>query len=156
MKEYGDLVEGTELPAEDLMVFLDREGLTTELGALSSDAETVVAYHDACHALRAQRIREEPRRVLGRIPGLRVVDIVDGDRCCGAAGLYQVTEPAMSGQLMRQKAERIRDTGARIVASANPGCTIQIAAGARELGIDLEVRHPVELLDRAMSGPSGR
>ena len=154
MKEYGDLVEGTDLPVEDLTVFLDREGLTEEPPAGSDRRETVVAYHDACHALRAQHIRAEPRRLLGRIPGMRVVDIGDGDRCCGAAGLYQVTEPEMSSQLMRQKAERIRDTGASIVASANPGCTIQIVAGLRELGVDLEVVHPVELLDRAFAARS--
>jgi glycolate oxidase iron-sulfur subunit len=147
MKDYGDLVEGTELPVEDLMVFLDREGLIEDPGP-DMDAETTVAYHDACHAVRAQHIRAEPRRLLGTIPGLSIVEIPDGDRCCGAAGLYQVTEPEMSTRLMQQKAEAIRATGATIVASANPGCTIQILAGLRALGVEVEVVHPVQLLDR--------
>lgn len=69
--------------------------------------------------------------------------------CCGAAGLSNVLEPEQSGELRRRKAEAIASTGATIVASANPGCTIQIAAGLRELGSDVEVVHPVELLDRA-------
>jgi glycolate oxidase iron-sulfur subunit len=108
-----------------------------------------VAYHDACHALRAQRIRERPRGLLGQIPELEVVEIPEGDVCCGAAGLYNVLEPAMSSELRRSKAEAIVSTGASVVASANPGCTMQIAAGLRELGADVEVVHPVELLDRA-------
>jgi len=66
-----------------------------------------VAYPDACHALRVQRLHAEPRRVLGRIPGLRILEIPGGDRCCGAAGLYNVTEPEMAGRLMREKAEAV-------------------------------------------------
>ena len=146
MKAYGELTEGATLPVEDLMVFLDREGLIEEP---SQGAPNVVAYHDACHAVRAQHIRDEPRRVLGRIPGLSTVDIPNGDRCCGAAGIYQVTEPEMASRLMKEKAEGVRATGATIVASANPGCTIQIQAGLRELGVHAEVLHPVQLLDRA-------
>jgi glycolate oxidase iron-sulfur subunit len=115
-----------------------------------------VAYHDACHALRAQRIKEQPRRVLRRIPGIEVVDIPDGDRCCGAAGLYNVLEPEMSDRLMEQKAASIGTTEATIVASANPGCTMQIAAGLRNAGRRLEVLHPVELLDRAYAASDAR
>jgi glycolate oxidase iron-sulfur subunit len=69
--------------------------------------------------------------------------------CCGAAGLYNIVEPAMSSELRRRKAEAIVSTGASIVASANPGCTMQIAAGLRELGSPIGVLHPVEILDRA-------
>jgi len=147
MKDYGELVEGAGLPVEDLMVFLDREGLGDEPGPAASD--TVVAYHDACHAVRAQHVRDEPRRILQRIPGVSIAEIPNGDRCCGAAGLYQVTEPEMSTRLMQEKAEGVRATGATIVASANPGCTIQLLAGLKGLGVDTEVVHPIQLLDRA-------
>jgi glycolate oxidase iron-sulfur subunit len=92
--------------------------------------------------------------VLRRIPDTHIVELEHGDRCCGAAGLYNVLEPEMSGALMRQKAEAVRDSGARVVASANPGCTMQIAAGLRDLGVEVEVVHPVELLDRAYRGTS--
>ena len=147
MKEYGDLVEGTALPVHDLMEFLADVGLSQPptIGL----ADGTIAYHDACHALRAQHIHAQPRAVLHQIPGLQIVEIDNGDRCCGAAGLYNVLEPEMSGQLMREKAEAIRDTGVRIVASANPGCTMQIAAGLRAIGTDIAVVHPVELLDLA-------
>jgi glycolate oxidase iron-sulfur subunit len=145
MKDYGDLVEAS-LPVRDLMEFLFDEGLTEEPTLPGIDR---VAYHDACHALRAQGIREQPRAILRAIPGLEIAEIANGDRCCGAAGLYSLTEPELSGRLMREKAEAIRDSGARVVASANPGCTMQIRAGMAELGEDVEVVHPVQLLDRA-------
>jgi glycolate oxidase iron-sulfur subunit len=155
MKEYGDLLGTEEAKAfsakiRDLMEFLHEEGVEPPAGGLGSGfARTVVAYHDACHALRAQGIREQPRAILRRIPGLELVEITNGERCCGAAGLYNVLEPETSGELMRQKAEAIASTGATIVASANPGCTMQIAAGLRAIGKDVEVLHPVEILDRA-------
>ena len=145
MKSYEELDEGDPIPVRDLMEFLDEEGLAARPGAL---AETV-AYHDPCHALRAQQIRAQPRRVLEHIEGLTVSEILDGDQCCGAAGIYNVTQPEMSDTLMRQKAEAVAATGARIVASANPGCTMQLIAGLRALGVAAEVVHPVELLDRA-------
>jgi glycolate oxidase iron-sulfur subunit len=153
MQDYGELVEGTALPVRDLMAFLDDVGLAE--APTAGLADTAVAYHDACHALRAQGIKRQPRDVLRQIPGTRIVELANGDRCCGAAGLYNVLEPEMSGELMRQKAEAVRDAGVRVVASANPGCTMQIAAGLRALGADVEVVHPVELLDRAYRASSG-
>ena len=136
------------LPVRDLMAFLAEEGLREEPGEL----QATVAYHDACHALRVLKVHDQPRTLLRTIPGLEVVDIANGDRCCGAAGLYNVTQPEMSGELRRQKAEAVAETGATIVASANPGCTMQLAAGLGELGLHLEVVHPVQLLDRARHG----
>lgn len=146
MKEYADLVEGTALPVHDLMEFLADEGL---IEAPTGYEPLRVAYHDACHALRAQGIQEEPRAVLRQIPGVEITPIAHGDRCCGAAGLYNLTQPEMAGTLMRQKAEAISATGAGVVASANPGCTMQIRAGLAEIGSATEVVHPVQLLDRA-------
>jgi glycolate oxidase iron-sulfur subunit len=152
MQSYSELVPGADLPVVDLMVFLDREGLAEAPG--DGIGVERVAYHDACHALRAQHIAAEPRRVLGQIPGLAVVEIPGGDRCCGAAGLFNVTQPEMAGSLMREKTEGVRSTGARLVASANPGCTMQIVAGARNVGLEIEVVHPVQLLDRAYAARS--
>jgi glycolate oxidase iron-sulfur subunit len=147
MKSSDELVEGTSLPVHDLMEFLADEGLAEPPSRRATEGP--VAYHDACHALRAQGIRAQPRAVLAQIPDLRIVEIPNGDRCCGAAGLYNIVEPEMSSRLMREKAEAIRETGARVIASANPGCTMQLAAGLRSIGIDAEVVHPVQLLDRA-------
>jgi glycolate oxidase iron-sulfur subunit len=108
-----------------------------------------VAYHDACHLAHAQGVRSEPRALLREIPGLEVVDLERGDRCCGAAGLYNVLQPELSSELRDDKVAAIRASGARVVASANPGCTMQLAAGVRAAGLDVHVVHPIELLDRA-------
>jgi glycolate oxidase iron-sulfur subunit len=151
LKELGDLLETDEARAlgakvRDLMEFLDEKGL--EPPRANPGVERV-AYHDACHALRAQKLREQPRSVLRTIPGLEVIEIPQGDRCCGAAGLYNVLEPEGADELQRAKVDAIASTGATVVASANPGCTLQIAAGLRARGAEVEVLHPVELLDRA-------
>jgi glycolate oxidase iron-sulfur subunit len=148
MASYGDLVD-TELPVRDAVQFLHDEGTRGDPGSLREP--TRVAYHDACHALRAQGIHRQPRELLGAIGNLDLVEIPNGDRCCGAAGIYNVTEPEMSGRLMREKAEAIASTGAAVVASGNPGCTMQLTAGLRDLGVDVEIVHPIELLDRASS-----
>jgi len=138
----------------DVIAFLHEEGLgTVENGSAGVEC---VAYHDACHALRAQGIHAQPRALLGAIPGLQVVEIPQGDRCCGAAGLYNVTEPELAERLQRDKAEAVRSTGARVIASANPGCTMQLRAGLAALGVDARVVHPVELLDAATEAGSVR
>jgi glycolate oxidase iron-sulfur subunit len=151
LKDVGELVGTDEAHAfsakvRDVMELLAGEDV--ERPSAGANVERV-AYHDACHALRVQKLREQPRAVLRTIPGLEVVDVPNGDMCCGAAGLYSVVEPEMSAELRRHKSEAVLSTGATVVASANPGCTMQIAAGMRELGEDVRVVHPVELLDRA-------
>jgi glycolate oxidase iron-sulfur subunit len=147
MANYGELAEGTSLPVRDVIAFLFDERMREAPGSLP--APTRVAYHDACHALRAQGIHRQPRELLGAIGNLELVEIPNGDRCCGAAGIYNVTEPGMSARLMREKAQAIASTGAAVVASANPGCTMQLRAGLDELGVSAEIVHPIELLDRA-------
>jgi glycolate dehydrogenase iron-sulfur subunit len=112
--------------------------------------ETTVTYHDPCHLAHGQRVRNAPRALLGRIPQLRLVPLVDSELCCGSAGVYNVLEPEMADRLLALKIARIAETGARIVATGNPGCLMQIARGARERGLNLEAVHPVTLLARAM------
>ena len=147
MQAYGDLVEDADLPVRDVMEFLHATGVAGDTGSLSQ--LTRVAYHDACHALRAQGIHDQPRELLDAIGNLELVEIPTGDRCCGAAGIYNITEPEMSDRLMREKAEAVASTGASVVASGNPGCTMQLLAGLREIGTTVDVVHPVELLDAA-------
>ena len=120
-----------------------------------SPLEMTVAVHDPCHAVHAQRIHAQPRDVLERIPGLRVVEVPNGDRCCGAGGIHGFTDPEASGALGLAKAEAFASTGAAIIASANPGCSMQLAASLRRLGHEAEVIHPVELLDRAEAAAEG-
>jgi glycolate oxidase iron-sulfur subunit len=112
-----------------------------------------VAYHDACHLVHGQRVRSQPRELLARIPGLRLVELEDGELCCGSAGVYNVLEPEIADELGRRKAERIRQSGARIVATGNPGCLMQIARHCRVGGMAVEVVHPVSLLARALREP---
>jgi glycolate oxidase iron-sulfur subunit len=154
LQDLGDLLESDESRAfsekvRDVTAFLHDEGLTDPPGG--DPGFERVAYHDACHALRVQHVREQPRALLRSIPGVEVVDIEGGDVCCGAAGLYNVLEPEMSSELRRRKAEAVASSGASVVASANPGCTIQIAAGLAELEAPLPVLHPIQILDRAYS-----
>jgi glycolate oxidase iron-sulfur subunit len=109
-----------------------------------------VAYHDACHLAHGQRIRSQPRDLLRRIPKLTLVDLQDAALCCGSAGVYNLMEPEIAEELGRRKAERIKETGASIVAAGNPGCLMQIAQHCRALGVRVEVAHPVTLLARAL------
>ena len=151
LQDVGHLLGTDEARAlsakvRDVMAFLDEQGVEPPASGAGPGR---VAYHDACHALRVQKIREQPRAVLRRVPGVEVVDVAGGDLCCGAAGLYNVLEPELSTELRRRKARAIAETGAGVVASTNPGCTMQLAAGLRELGSQVDVAHPVELLDRA-------
>ena len=146
MKEYGQHVP-------DLESFAAR---VRDVSELLADAELplgpldlTVTYHDACHLAHGQRVRHEPRRLLARIPGVRLVELGDSDLCCGSAGVYNLLEPEMARDLLDRKLARIAETGARVVAAANPGCLLQIAAGCRERGLDVTLVHPVELLARA-------
>ena len=110
--------------------------------------EAKVAYHDACHLAHAQGVRAQPRDLLRAIPGLELVEPAEWELCCGSAGIYNLLKPEAAEQLGRRKAQNLLDTGAEAVAAANPGCMLQIAASARELGHELPVVHPVESCTR--------
>ncbi len=108
-----------------------------------------VAYHDACHLAHAQGVREQPRELLRAVPGLELVEPADWEICCGSAGIYNLVKPDAAAELGRRKAEDLLATGADAVVAANPGCALQIAAHARELGHEIEVLHPAEVLARS-------
>ena len=146
MKEYGHHIP-------ELASFAARVRDATEILAGADlrlgPLDLTVTYHDACHLVHGQRVRQEPRRLLERIPGLRLVELGDSELCCGSAGLYNLLEPEMARRLLDAKLARIAESGARVVAAANPGCLLQIAWGCRERGLDVTIVHPVELLARA-------
>jgi glycolate oxidase iron-sulfur subunit len=149
LKEYGHW-----LPGDAARLFSERVRDVSEVLVdadlpLRPQRETVT-YHDACHLAHGQRIRTEPRELLRRIPGLTLVDLPDSELCCGSAGVYNLLEPEMAGELGRQKAARVRETGARVVAAGNPGCLMQIRQHCRSAGLAVEVVHPVTLLARAL------
>lgn len=127
----------------DCSEFLDELGLVTPPGEIRVTA----TYHDACHLAHAQKVREQPRNLLKKIRGLKLVELAESDLCCGAAGTYNLTEPSMAEKLGRRKLENIRKTGARVVITSNAGCLLQIAREARMQGETLKILHPMDVLD---------
>ncbi|MEK7709699.1 MAG: (Fe-S)-binding protein, partial [candidate division NC10 bacterium] len=108
-----------------------------------------VTYHDPCHVIHGQKIRNQPRQLLGQIPGLTLVELQEADWCCGSAGIYNLTEPEMAARLQERKVQHILATGAAAVVTANPGCIIQIVQGLRAKGSVIKVLHLIEILDAA-------
>ncbi len=111
-----------------------------------------VAYHSPCHLGHAQGIQDPPRALLRAIPGLELVEIPEGDHCCGSAGIYNLVQVEASDELGARKAANVMATGARYLASANPGCTLQVKRALREKGAAVEAAHPIEILDASIQG----
>lgn len=115
-----------------------------------SDRPSDMATYDAsCHLLYGQRATEAPLKLLRAITDLNLVALEGAERCCGAAGIYNLLEPDMSQGVLHEKLSHVRETGAAILATGNPGCQMQIGAGAKLAGLTLRVCHPVELLDES-------
>jgi len=108
-----------------------------------------VALDSPCHLLHAQRVTDAPQRMLAAIPELEVRLLPNADECCGGAGLYGVTHPELGGRIGSDKVKEVLESGALGAATGNPGCMMQIGAGLRMVGSDLQVWHPVELLDES-------
>jgi len=152
LKEYGHWL-GDERAERFAGLVKDISEVLVDADLPLGELRETVTYHDACHLAHGQKVRAQPRELLGRIPGLTLVELKDSDLCCGSAGVYNLLEPEMAAELGRRKVERIRETGARIVATGNPGCIMQISQQALEAGLALEVMHPVTLLSHALREP---
>jgi glycolate oxidase iron-sulfur subunit len=111
-----------------------------------------VAYHSPCHLGHAQRVVDAPRQLLRAIPGLELVEVPDADMCCGSAGIYNLVEPESADEVGRRKAEAVLSTKAVLLASANPGCSLQIRRMLEERGASMEAAHPIEIIDRSIRG----
>jgi Fe-S oxidoreductase len=142
---YRDKAERFCAMVKDAGEFLADLGLAGELGPV----EMTVTYQDPCHLAHGQRIRSQPRKLLRAIPGLKLVEMDGADRCCGSAGIYNLTHPNMSQHLLKEKMQAVAATGAKAIVAPNPGCMLQLRAGARQRGAELEVYHLMDLLDRA-------
>jgi Fe-S oxidoreductase len=129
----------------DVTEFLAQLGLTMPL----REWKLRVTYQDSCHLAHGQRIREAPRELIRAIPGIEFVEMPLSDLCCGSAGVYNITQPEASMDLLKDKMDNARSTAARVIVTANPGCILQLRAGAQLHGTGQEVLHVVELLDRA-------
>jgi glycolate oxidase iron-sulfur subunit len=165
MKEYERLLGGADpedpvgagwaaraaamsAKVRDLSEFL------AELGpaAARHPLPVTAAYHDACHLGHAQRITRQPRELLRAIPDLNLVELPDAGTCCGSAGVYNLLQPEAAGELGARKAQAVLDAGAPLVISANPGCSLQIAAAMADRGEQVAVAHVAEILDASLRG----
>ncbi len=161
LKEYGQILRHDEQYREraiafsqsvrDVQEFLVSIGLTAPLFPLSSQPLSIV-YQDACHLLHGQKISLQPRQLLRQIPGVELREPIDAALCCGRAGVYNMLQPDIADQLGQQKVENLINTKADLIASANPGCTLQIQKHMRGHAHQRSVMHPIQLLDRSMRG----
>ena len=126
----------------------------TELGptAPRHPLPVTAAYHDACHLAHAQRITAAPRALLRAIPGLDLVELGDAGTCCGSAGVYNLLQPEAAAALGARKADSVVASGAALLISANPGCTLQISAALAQRGVPLRAAHTAEILDASING----
>jgi len=108
-----------------------------------------VTYQDPCHLAHAQKVYRQPRELLASIPGVELVEMQESKLCCGSAGIYNITNPEISNQLLERKLEHALATGAEVIVSANPGCMLQLQKGLRHRGLDIQVKHLVQILDQA-------
>jgi len=160
LKEYGRLFAGdpqwSERGARFAAKVKDVSEFLVSLGARAQrhPMSLKIACHDACHLAHAQRIRSQPRELLRSIPGVELCDVPDGDQCCGSAGIYNLLQPKSAREIGARKVENVLSTHAQLLASTNPGCTLQIQMMLRERGAHLVAAHPIELLDASIRNDS--
>ena len=143
--EYQERAHKFRAKMKDVTEFLAGLELNRNLGRV----EAVVTYQDSCHLAHGQKIREAPRKLLRAIPGLTFREMPMADICCGSAGIYNVVESEMARQILEKKMGNVQLTKANVIATANPGCMLQLAAGARLYGDNQRVTHVVQLLDES-------
>ncbi|MEA2661437.1 MAG: glycolate oxidase iron-sulfur subunit [Chloroflexota bacterium] len=162
LKAYGEVLAGDPAWSARATAFGARVRDASQ--AVRPDAVTSraprairVVYQDACHLAHGQRIRREPRDLLAAVPNVTIVPIADAERCCGSAGIYNLTHPDVAGELQSQKVAAILAARPDVVVSANPGCILQVAAGLRAAGSTVPVVHLMRFLDdpSASLGASG-
>lgn len=161
LKEYGHLLQDDPeyrerankfaASVKDVQEFLATSGLTAKLSPLTDEPLTLV-YQDACHLLHGQKISVQPRQLLRQIPGVQLREPIDAALCCGSAGVYNMLQPEVADELGKQKVQNLLNTGADLIASANPGCTLQITKHLRQQDKEISVIHPIELLDFSIRG----
>lgn len=142
---YRDRALAFKQKMKDITEFLAGIELNPNMGPVN----TVATYQDSCHLAHGQKIRVAPRELLKAIPGLRFREMPMADLCCGSAGIYNVVQSEMANQILQRKMEFVATTQASLIVTANPGCMLQLSAGARLYGAGQRVAHVVEVLDEA-------
>ena len=162
LKAYGDVLADDPAWSDRAKAFGARvrdasQAVTPAAVSVAAPRPIRVVYQDACHLAHGQKIRREPRALLAAVPNVTIVPIADAERCCGSAGIYNLTHPEVAGELQRQKVAAILAARPDVVVSANPGCILQVRAGLRAAGSDVPVQHLMRFLDDpgASLGPSG-
>ena len=163
MKDYGELFADDPAWRDRAHAFSrkvrDVSEMLVELGeprAPRSPVQARVVYHDACHLAHGQGVRIEPRMLLQAIPGVELLTPAEAEICCGSAGVYNLVQPEAAGQLGARKARHIAALEPDLIATANPGCILQIAASARGLGYNWPIFHPIQLVDASIRGVDPR
>lgn len=161
LKEYGHILEDDPAyrqkaqyfagKVRDVQQFLAEVGLTAKLSPLTDKPLTMV-YQDACHLLHGQKISLQPRQLLRKIPGVTLREPIDAALCCGSAGVYNMLQPEVADELGQQKVENLLNTGAELIASSNPGCSLQIKKHLNLQEKEMLLMHPMELLDYSIRG----
>jgi glycolate oxidase iron-sulfur subunit len=150
--EYSQKAKEFSHKVKDAQEFLENVGLTAELSPLTEEEELTVVYQDACHLLHGQKISAPPRELLKKIPGVKLREPIDAALCCGSAGVYNMLQPEIADELGQQKVENLLNTGAELITSANPGCSLQIKKHLKLQGKEMVLMHPMELLDLSIRG----
>ncbi|HEX2863101.1 MAG TPA: (Fe-S)-binding protein, partial [Deinococcales bacterium] len=146
--EYAARAAAFSAKVYGLSEFLKRRGLRGLPEDLGGE-RAKVTYQDACHLCHGQGVCDQPRDLLRANPLLDYRELEHASDCCGSAGVYNVTHPQASQAILDKKVERVRDTGAEILAAENPGCLLQMESGVRQHGLPVEVAHTSVLLQRA-------
>jgi glycolate oxidase iron-sulfur subunit len=152
LKEYGNLLGDDPAWVDRARALSARVRDASELLAArgprpGAPLPLTVTYDAPCHLIHAQRVITPPLDVLKAIPGLELIPLADSDQCCGSAGIYNLSQPEVSHAVLQPKLGSITATGARYVATGNPGCLMQIGAGLARSGSPVRAVHPIDLLD---------
>ena len=159
LKEYHELLEGDPAYRDKAKQFVAKLKDVTEflagaeLNRQMREMAVTVTYQDSCHLAHGQKIKAAPRKLLAAVPGLVLRELPLTDICCGSAGIYNVVHTDLSLQMLEHKMENVNATGAEIIATANPGCMLQLSAGVRLHGRGQRVLHVIEILDEAYGRP---
>ena len=163
LREYFDLFDAGGLhdakAAARARAFASRVRDVTEvlvelgLPAPRAQVPEAIAVHDPCHLAHGQNVRTAPRALLKALPGATVVDLAGSDRCCGSAGIYNLTQPEMAARLLEEKMDTVEASGAAVIAVGNAGCLLQMEWGARQRASAARMMHPVEIIARAYPRP---
>ena len=144
-REYADKAECFVQTVKDIHEFLVELPFTPPAAAL----DYTVTYQDSCHLGNAQRITSAPRQILNAIPGVEFVELPGAGRCCGAGGTYTITERDFSLRVLGSKMDAFETTGADVIATANPGCLLQLQYGVEDRKLSADVKYVTDLLDEA-------